>query len=284
MKLENYSQIKSIVHDSDLILVGLGGEWMLTYECIIVELELKAPALAKFLKMIARDDRYLDVIAIVEAYFYKNYFPSQYKEAYCKLFDLVNDKNYFIVSLTTDTYLKQIGFKNDRIVNPCGSFEKAQCNVNCEEEILDSSNEFSKAYEKLDELIHEGDQISQEKLLKYLHEICSISEKLKCMNCQEKIVFNTLDALKYNEKGYLDNWQIYMKWLQGTVNKNLCILELGVGLEMPSVIRWPFEKTAFYNQKAKMIRIHHTYYQVNEEISDRSYGLKENAVKYIADV
>ena len=60
---------------------------------------------------------------------------------------------------------------------------------------------------------------------------------------------NNVYAENYNENGYLSDWQIYTKWLQGTLNKKVLILELGVGLVFPSVIRWPFEKIAFYNQK-----------------------------------
>ena len=47
------------------------------------------------------------------------------------------------------------------------------------------------------------------------------------------------------EEGYQKQWEKYTKWLQGTLNKKLCILELGVELNLPSIIRWPFEKWHF---------------------------------------
>ena len=65
-----------------------------------------------------------------------------------------------------------------------------------------------------------------------------------------------MEAMKYCEGGYLEQWEAYMKFLQKTINRKLCILELGVSMRFPGVIRNAFEKTAYYNQKAKMFRIH----------------------------
>ena len=98
------------------------------------------------------------------------------------------------------------------------------------------------------------------------------------------LVFNNIDAEKYNEEGYLRKWMIYKKWLQGTVNKNLCILELGVGMNYPSVIRWPFEKIAFYNQKSELFRVHSRLYQITEEIKDRGYGICQKPEDFIREL
>ena len=72
-----------------------------------------------------------------------------------------------------------------------------------------------------------------------------------------------------------------MKWLQGTVNKNLVMLELGVGLELASVIRWPFEKTLTYNQKAQLLRINETFSMLPENMSERGFRLQKDSVDVI---
>ena len=86
---------------------------------------------------------------------------------------------------------------------------------------------------------------------------------------------------KYAEEGYLKQWDVYTKWLQGTVNKKLCVLELGAGLEYPKIIRFPFEKIVFYNQKAFMYRIHSLIYQLGEEIGNRGIGIKEDPIDFL---
>lgn len=66
-----------------------------------------------------------------------------------------------------------------------------------------------------------------------------------------------------------ENWSDYTKWLSFTLNRHLLVLELGVGFANPMVIRFPFEKTIFLNQKSKMYRVHPTLPQVTAEIAER---------------
>ena len=46
------------------------------------------------------------------------------------------------------------------------------------------------------------------------------------------------------------SFERYLHWLGFTLNQKLCILELGVGFVQPQVIRFPFEKTCYFNQKS----------------------------------
>ncbi len=77
-------------------------------------------------------------------------------------------------------------------------------------------------------------------------------------------------------------WDRYMKWLQGTLNRKLLVLELGVGLICPEVIRFPFEKVVFYNQKAELIRVHHKLFQLPAELNGRGISVCEDAVALLA--
>jgi len=80
------------------------------------------------------------------------------------------------------------------------------------------------------------------------------------------------------------NWGKYTKWLTATLNNNLCIVELGVGLNFPQFIRFPFEKVAFYNQKSQFIRVHHMLYQLPEEIGEKGFCTNINAVDLLCNV
>ena len=66
-----------------------------------------------------------------------------------------------------------------------------------------------------------------------------------------------------------------------TMNRELLVLELGEGFKVPTVIRWPFEKTVFFNQKSRMYRVHETLSQVTEEIKERAVSVRENSVQWI---
>jgi len=104
----------------------------------------------------------------------------------------------------------------------------------------------------------------------------------KCPVCGRDMVLNNIYAENYNEDGYLGQWQLYGKWLKGTVNRRLLVLELGVGMRFPTVIRWPFEKTVFFNRKAWMFRVHREFFQVAAEIRERSTPVAEDSAEWIA--
>lgn len=67
------------------------------------------------------------------------------------------------------------------------------------------------------------------------------------------------------------------------IEQKLCILELGVELNLPSIIRWPFEKVAFYNQKASFFRVNESLYQMTENLSDKGVSIAKNAVDFLLE-
>lgn len=103
-----------------------------------------------------------------------------------------------------------------------------------------------------------------------------------CNECGETLIFNNIYADEYyDENGYLDKFADYKKWLQTTINKNLCILELGVGMRFPTVIRFAFDKLAYYNQKCHFYRVHETLFQHTAENCERGISIKQNAKEFL---
>ena len=85
----------------------------------------------------------------------------------------------------------------------------------------------------------------------------------------------------YNEKAYIGRWEEYKQYLSRTLNSNLLVLELGVGLEYPTVVRWPFEKVVFLNKKAHLVRVHEKLYHHTPEIGDKTDSIQMNSIDYI---
>ncbi len=94
----------------------------------------------------------------------------------------------------------------------------------------------------------------------------------------EKRVCNVL--LENNEK----QWELYNKWLSGTLNKKLLIVELGEDFSRPHIFRWPFEKIVFINKLSTLYRINEKFYQLPENIGDRAYGYKINVNNFIEEL
>jgi len=87
----------------------------------------------------------------------------------------------------------------------------------------------------------------------------------------------------FSEGEASDSWDKYLHWLGFTLNQKLCVLELGVGFKYPDVIRFPFEKTSYFNQKSRYIRVNETFPQLSAEIADRGVSIKKNPVAFFAE-
>lgn len=80
------------------------------------------------------------------------------------------------------------------------------------------------------------------------------------------------------------NWQDYMRWLSFTLNRQLLVVELGSGFANPMLIRFPFEKTVFLNQKSKMYRVHPVYPHVTAEIGERGTAIAADPLDLFLEV
>lgn len=187
-----------------------------------------------------------------------------------KLKVLLEQKNYFVVSVSTGSAVSRTVWRNGRMVMPCGTAIKKQCAVGCEA-VLDGVTE-----EERRKLWAEFEKLYAGRQTQELSGLLG-----KCPVCGNDMVLNNIYAENYNENGYLEQWQLYRKWLQGTINKRLLILELGVGMHFPTVIRWPFEKAAYFNNKAFFCRVNKKLYQLTEELSGKGEGISQNAIDWL---
>lgn len=169
------------------------------------------------------------------------------KNVYEALYHLVQNKNYFIITTAVDGEVFKTSLDPNKITAPRGNENWLQCSHSCTKDIWEEG-EITGPY---------------------------------CPHCHELLTGNTINAEHYIEEGYLPQWNAYKKWLVDTLNHKLLILELGVGFRAPTVIRWPFEKMVFFNQKSHMFRVNETFPQISGEIKDRAQSVAANSVEFI---
>ena len=255
------------LENAELVLVGLGEEFDGQFG------EGKCPEYDVLKERLAEADR-LDLIPLAQE-LYRGEQESKIKEALNRLSGLLEKKNYFIVSTSLNPALGSTKWREGRIVRPCGDLLRIQCPAGCEGELKELDDK------QLKELKDQWFELPDE------HKTGAELDKLvskhlgKCVNCGSSMIFNTIYADKYNEAGYLNDWQTYMTWLQGTIHKSVMILELGVSMKYPSVIRFPFEKVAFYNGKSVFYRVNEKLYHMTEELHDKGISIKENASDWL---
>lgn len=81
-----------------------------------------------------------------------------------------------------------------------------------------------------------------------------------------------------------EHWKKYLSWIQMTLNHELLVFEFGVGFEYPEVIRFPFEKTVFYNKKAFFIRVNSNMYQLPQELKGKGEGIHSEVSIFLNDL
>lgn len=210
--------------------------------------------------------------------------------AYQGLARLIRDKDYFIVTMATDAviYKSALGSREEYA---CSAERKAMelpCGTEADEKtkiLMDKLFPVPEERETLAQRIvapcgNETWRQCSRGCTKDIWEPGEIPDDI-CPHCGAPLTGNTVEAQPYIEEGYLPQWNRYMKWLSGTLNKKLLILELGVGFKNPGVVRFAFEKTVFFNQKAKMYRVNQTFAQISEELQGKAVSVAENSVEWV---
>lgn len=250
------------VKNADIVLIGIGEEWTPRIQEMMAD--------NNFLTGLDNVTKFEDQNVLLENLkkkYYEEFHSKELKMAYQNLFELCRDKKVFIVSMNIDRYPILSGFKEEQCVFPFGNLNYLQCDNNCENQLLLADDEYKDVFDLI--------SMTDDNLF-YRRE--------KCPFCGSNLVFNTIGAKSYCEGGYLEQWELYMKFLQQTINKNLCILELGVSLQYPEVIRKAFEKTLYFNQKAKMFRVNHFNCDIPDNLSEKLYTNNSNSVTYLANL
>lgn len=255
-------EIRSVIREADLVLVGLGEEFQDGKRLGESERHEKG---REFLK----ESKAYWLLPAWEEYCSRR-MGDPTSPALNRLAEFLEGKNYFVVSTAADSRISRTPWKPGRLVMPCGSGQEKQCQKGCggsvrelEEQDRERLNDFFRG-------LYEGRE-----------ESARIPELGKCGQCGDGMILNNVFAENYDEQGYLEQWERYTRWLQGTLNRRLVVLELGVGLQFPSVIRWPFERVVFFQKQAFFIRVHEKLYQLTEELGQKGCGIPKNAIDWL---
>lgn len=275
--------IQSRINDADMILVGIGNELDTDHmerkeEEIVSESDIRVHMIQESMKKMGGNEAEGNDRGFFDRCFsvYQKRKGSKRNQALLNLKEMLQEKNYFVISTNVDECLYQTGFRY--LVTPCGKEALFQCQENCCNIVWDNEGYvkelFSDEEIKMDIKSIYG-KYDPEKRLEILK---GEPEQLipLCPKCGKPAEFNMirLDRRKYYcEQGYLQEWEKYRKWLSGTLNKKLLLLDLGSDFTHPQLIRWAFERTTLLNQKSFLIRVHKSLSNIPEEIKDRAEAI-----------
>lgn len=160
-------------------------------------------------------------------------------------------ENYFIRTTNADGFFVKNGFDDSRISTPQGRYQYLQCFDKCRPDAVFESDDF------LDTALPFIDPVSQ---------ILTDESKIPhCRFCGGDMFLCVRGGNFFNDTLFRPQEREYRRFLtgleqeanRGDRNINPVILELGVGLNTPAVLRWPNEDLAskYADQGLKLIRI-----------------------------
>lgn len=250
MSNEYFEKMKKSIEEADKVLIGIGNEMEADFETLKKERGINSSA----------DDwqeSYLRKMIMDSA----DTLPQD--KAYQNLKKLLEGKDYYIISLAMDDAVYRVFEREDNVVTPCGGLYELQCEAACTPMLYPVKDVAAECLNKM-------------KTGEWSETDCPV-----CPMCGKKLIFNNLYAENYVEEGYLEKFAEYKKWLQSTVNKKLCIVELGASMRFPSIIRFAFDKLAYYNLKSEFYRVHETLYQHTSENKERGISVPLNSLEFM---
>ena len=175
-------------------------------------------------------------------YIYINRYEKAPKDVYQKLYDLVKEKDYFVLTTNVDHCFQKAGFDKHRLFYTQGDYGLFQCSKPCHHHTYDNE-EAIRAMVKAQgyEIDADGTLISPEPdMLKM-----EIPSELVpyCPKCGAPMSMNLrADDTFVEDEGWYRASERYAEFLRRHEAENVLFLETGVGYNTPGIIKYNFWK------------------------------------------
>ena len=269
-------QAKQAIKQADYIIIGAGAG-LSTAAGLLYSGEKFKKDFKEFIEKYHFEDLYSALFYNFKtqeekwAFFAKMIKLNRYNEKplklYQELYEIVKNKEYFVLSTNVDGQFYNSGFDKDKVFEVQGDYSYLQCENACH----------NKLYNNRD-LVEQWLQNTKD---------CKIPSKLvmKCPVCGGNMDMNLRkDANFVQDSNWYKASKRYEDFLDKIKNKNVVLLEIGVGFNTPGIIRFPFEQITANNEKTTLIRINKDYPLPMLEIRNRTISFDEDTNKIIEDL
>lgn len=186
---------------------------------------------------------------------------------YQQLYDMVKEKEYFVLTTNVDHQFQKAGFSGDRIFATQGDYGEIQCERGCHPKTYDAESLFRK--------------------MDAARKDCLIPPELvpKCPVCGGKMAMHLrCDQYFVEDEAWHEAAGRYAGFLAQNKAKNVVLLELGVGFNTPIIIRFPFEKMLREHPSYRLIRLNKDEAVVPESFGKRVVGIEGDMACAITDI
>ena len=155
------------------------------------------------------------------------------KSVYNDLFELVKNKDYFVITTNVDHCFQKAGFDKSRLFYTQGDYGLFQCGVPCHDKTYDNEDAVRR-------------MVAEQKDMRIPSELVP-----RCPVCGEPMTMNLhCDDSFVQDKGWYAACERYDKFVRKHKDSRVLLLELGVGGNTPGIIKYPFWRLAKENPNA----------------------------------
>ncbi len=166
-------------------------------------------------------------------YIYINRYMDAPKPVYNVLYNLLRDKEYFVLTTNVDHCFQKAGFDKERLFYTQGDYGLLQCSTPCHDLTYDNEKIIL-------------DMVKQQKNMRIPSELVPY-----CPVCGKPMVMNLrTDSTFVQDEGWYMANERYKNFLHKYKDMKILFLELGVGMNTPGIIKYPFWQMTAANSKA----------------------------------
>lgn len=173
-------------------------------------------------------------------YIYINRYMDAPLPVYQILYDLVKEKDYFVLTTNVDHCFQKAGFDRHRLYYMQGDYGLFQCSLPCHKKTYENKEVVKKmlqaqgfSFDARENLIVPQQQKICRKIPAELVPYCPVCKRPMTMNLRCDMTFVEDDGWRMAEKRYEDFWRRHEK-------VRTLFLELGTGYNTPGIIKYNF--------------------------------------------
>ena len=186
---------------------------------------------------------------------------------YRDIFQLVKDKNYFIISTNVESQFNKAGFPSDKVFEIQGDYSYLQCAKGCHDKLYYNESNVKEMIEKTID--------------------CKIPSQLvpKCPVCGGEMEVNLrIDEYFVQDERWYELNKSYKDFLNKSEGQKVIYIELGVGFNTPGIIRYPFERLTYENENATLIRLNRDYPEGAKENENKTISFAEDMQEVVSAI
>ncbi len=183
------------------------------------------------------------------------------------LLEALKGKKLFLLSTNADHQFEKAGLPVEQIFQTQGSYNLIQCKRGCHDKTYDAVALFRQMERERQNGKIPGELVP------------------KCPVCGGDMEMNLrVDNYFVEDENWHAAEERFGRFLSECVNGRTVLLELGVGFNTPTIIRFPFEKLTRQHENISLVRLSRSKAMVPSSLGERAVGINADMAQSITDL